>query len=305
MGFKGPRVQGVKGSDPGTLEPWNPRSLSLAALAANPELRAFRPSRSLGQSFLVSARIADALVAGLDIEPGDTVLEIGPGKGVLTRRLVEQAQRVVAVEIDRRLVQRLKEELGARPNLELVQQDFLTYRMEPERPVKVIGNLPYSVSSQILFRLLDLRHHWVRAVLTTQREFAQRVLGSPGTKHYAPLSVFFERVCVREKLFNIPAASFRPRPAIVSTAFCLRVREEPLFEVANEAFFRTVVKACFSQRRKTLLNSLASGLGGDKMRVRRLIEAAGVEPAVRAEKLRPDDFGRLASVFARLQAGPG
>jgi len=260
----------------------------------------FRPSRALGQSFLISDRVADTLVAALDIRSDDTVLEIGPGRGILTGRLVDQARRVVAVEIDRRLVEFLRRRFALNANLEIVHDDFLRYDFSKLGPVKVAGNLPYSVSSQMLFRLLDCLESWTRAVLTCQREFANRVLGQAGTKAYGALSVFFERACRREKLISIPPSSFRPKPRVVSTALRLQRRAEPLFPVEDEELFRKVVKACFSQRRKTLVNNLAHGLSLVKPVAGRLLEMAEISPGVRAEMLRPLEFYRLYLAFGRL-----
>ncbi|OYD16303.1 ribosomal RNA small subunit methyltransferase A [candidate division WOR-3 bacterium JGI_Cruoil_03_51_56] len=245
----------------------------------------FRPRRSLGQSFLIHKPTADLLVAALNLKSGDTVLEIGPGKGILTRRLVEKAGRVVAVEIDERLVRQLQSELGCHPGFELVHLDFMAYNMKPLGCVKVIGNLPYSISSQILFRLLDSVNVWEMAVLTAQREFARRVLAGPGTKAYGALSVFLERVCKREKLFDIPPLHFRPRPDVVSTSFRLTKRQEPLFTFNDEVFFKRVVKAGFRQRRKTLANNLSAELGLKKEDVDNLLAECGIDVRARAESL--------------------
>ncbi len=253
----------------------------------------FRVRRSLGQSFLKSTSTARALVGALGVEPGDTVLEIGPGKGALTVDLLRRAGRVVAVELDGRLVEHLRESLGRQERLELVLGDIMEYEPGPGPDLKVIGNLPYNISSQILFRLLDRVGVWSRAVLTTQREFAARVLGTPGSKAFSALSVFLERVCVREKLFNIPPGEFRPRPAVVSTAFRLTRRGRPLFEVEDEPLFRSVVKAAFAQRRKTLTNNLVGVLGLDRETCRRVLAESGVNGRDRAEVLSPGDFHRL------------
>jgi len=257
-----------------------------------------RPRKALGQSFLTCEAIADALVAALRVAPADTVLEIGPGKGILTRRLVRQAHRVIAVEIDRRLVQGLRQELAAWSNLELVHGDFLRYELGQHRGLKVIGNLPYNLSSQMLLRLLSFAPAWERAVLTTQREFAQRVLGVPGTKAYGALTVFCDRLVEKQKLFNIPARQFKPRPAVVSTAFILTRRSPPLFELSDEGLFRRVVKACFAQRRKMLVNNLSAEFHLTKELAGQLLVRAGVAPAARAESLPAERFYVLTRLLA-------
>lgn len=266
-------------------------------------MRHLYPRRGLGQSFLTYEPVADALVEALGICPSDTVLEVGPGKGMLTRRLVAPAGRVVAVEIDERLAEGLRTELGACGNLEVVHADFMKFdlgALAPAAPVgqcrhlKVLGNLPYNLSSQILFKLLESLDAWDVAVLTTQREFAYRVVAVPGSKAYGALSVFFDRLTLRERLFNIPPESFKPRPNVVSTSFRLTRREQPLYAVPDEALFRRVVKACFVQRRKTIANNLVAGLELTREAVVTHLERAGIDPSARAETLSGEQFKRLA-----------
>jgi 16S rRNA (adenine1518-N6/adenine1519-N6)-dimethyltransferase len=270
----------------GTPDPWDPL------------LKHLYPRRGLGQSFLTHEPVADALVDELGLCPTDTVLEVGPGKGMLTRRLVAMAGRVVAVEIDERLAEGLRVELGACGNMEVVQADFMEFELEPFRHLKVIGNLPYNLSSQILFKLLGALEAWDVAVLTTQREFAYRVAASPGSKAYGALSVFFDRLTIRERLFNIGPENFKPRPDVVSTSFRLTRRERPLFDVSNEDVFRRVVKVCFAQRRKTIANNLVAGLDLSREAVVTHLELAGIEPTARAETLSGEQFKRLADALS-------
>jgi 16S rRNA (adenine1518-N6/adenine1519-N6)-dimethyltransferase len=262
----------------------------------------FRARKSLGQSFLVHAPTAGRLVGALDLEPGDRVLEIGPGKGALTRVLVRHGARVTAVELDRRLVQLLREQFPPE-RLDVVEGDFLEYEMASGKPVKVIGNLPYNVSSQVLFRLLEFRERWSSAVLTTQREFADRVLAVPGTKAFGAISVFTEVACQRTRLFNIPAVRFKPKPAVVSTSFRLDRRPEPLVRPSDPDLFRRMVKTAFAQRRKTLVNNLRSGFGLDKDAACGLLESCGVPVQARAEKVDVVTFGALADRLAELLSG--
>jgi 16S rRNA (adenine1518-N6/adenine1519-N6)-dimethyltransferase len=261
-------------------------------------VRHLYPRRGLGQSFLTYEPVADALVEALGPCSTDTVLEVGPGKGMLTRRLVAMAGRVIAVEIDERLAEGLRTELGACGNLEVVQADFMKFDLGPYRHLKVLGNLPYNLSSQILFKLLESLDAWDVAVLTTQREFAYRVVAAPGSKAYGALSVFFDRLTIRERLFNIPPESFKPRPDVISTSFRLTRREQPLYAVPDEAVFRRVVKTCFAQRRKTIANNLVAGLGLKRDAVVGLLKLAEVDPAARAEVLSGEQFRQLADALA-------
>lgn len=264
-------------------------------------MRHIRPRKALGQAFLTYAPVADALVDALGVTRQDTVLEIGPGKGILTCRLLEQAGRVTAVELDSRLVDGLRMELGATGSLDLVHGDFMEFDLSRLSGLLVMGNLPYNLSSQMLFRLLDNLQAWDRAVLTTQREFALRLLAEPGGKEYGALTVFFDRLTRRERLFNIQPECFKPHPDVVSTAFRLTRRPAPAYDVPDPAQFRRVVKACFVQRRKTIANNLVAGLGFDKPRVHDILEAAGIQPTVRSETLSGEEFRRLADAAGAIQ----
>ncbi|MEO0073241.1 MAG: rRNA adenine dimethyltransferase family protein, partial [candidate division WOR-3 bacterium] len=181
--------------------------------------------------------------------------------------------------------------------IEIVTADFLTFDLSKFSGIKVIGNLPYSLSSQILLRLIDFSSSWQLAVLTTQREFAQRILARPGSKTYGAITVLCSVRVTAESLFNLPPKWFSPRPAVVSTAFRLKVREQPLFGCSDPDRFRRVVKAAFGQRRKTLLNSLSSGLGIDKNVISRVLLQQGVNLDARAETLTPEQFHLLSDAL--------
>jgi len=260
-------------------------------------VRHLYPRRGLGQSFLTYEPVADALVEALGVCPTDTVLDVGSGKGVLTKRLVAMAGKVIAVEIDERLAEGLRAELGGCGNLEVFHADFMGFDLGPYRHLKVLGNLPYNLSSQILFKLLESLEAWDVAVLTTQREFAYRVVAVPGSKAYGALSVFFDRLTIRERLFNIAPESFKPRPDVVSTSFRLTRREVPLYEVPDEALFRRMVKVCFAQRRKTIANNLVAGLRLTRDAVVVLLKQAGIDPAARAETVSGEQFKGLADAL--------
>lgn len=259
--------------------------------------RVGRAAKALGQVFLTFAPAARRLVAALDLQSEDLVLEIGPGTGVLTKRLLQTGCQVIAVEVDAQLAQVLRCQFGSE-RVEIVTADFLKFDISRFSGLKVIGNLPYNLSSQIVFRLLEFPGVWQIAVLTTQREFAQRVLAAPGSKAYGALTVFCSMLVTGERLFNLPPQWFRPQPTVVSTAFRLRVRERPLFQPRDPDRFRQVVLAAFCQRRKTLLNSLSSGLGIDKRAIARLLSDVGINPDARAETLRPEQFYMLSEVLA-------
>lgn len=248
--------------------------------------------------------MAEALVAALAPSPDDVVLEIGPGKGILTKKLVSTAARVIAVEIDQRLAAGLRSELGGWANLEVVQGDFMDFDLTRYQRLKVMGNLPYNLSSQVLFRLLDFLNTWDTAVLTLQREFARRVTASPGTKAYGAISVFLDRLTIRERLFNLEPRCFKPRPDVVSTSLRLTRRGQPLFPVQDETWFRRVVKLCFAQRRKTVANNLVAGLGLEREAILKLLAQTRIPATDRAENLTGEQFRLLADSLAEPGRNP-
>lgn len=236
---------------------------------------------------------ADALVRALNPGRDEVVLEIGPGKGILTSLLVKRCRRVVAVEIDVRLVSHLRQRFAGDAGLEIVHADILDYDLDSLGPCRIIGNLPYNVSSQVVFQLIDGRRFWSSAVLTVQREFAQRMVAAPGSRAYGAVSILLESVCERERLFDISPTQFRPRPRVISTAVRLLNRQDSLVEPGAEDGFRRLVKAAFGQRRKTLVNNLAAGLRIDKVAAKGVLLDAGIGARARAEELSIADFARL------------
>lgn len=265
-----------------------------------PQEHAAPPAKkSLGQHFLTDSAFADRIVEAAELTPADTVLEIGPGPGVLTRRLIARAGRVVAVEIDERFVQLLTEELGGAPSLSILHRDIL--EVDPGSIVaaegdpvryKVVANLPYYITSPILRHLLEAQDPPSSAVLMVQREVAERICARPGDMSILAVSVQFyatPSIC-----FTLPPGAFRPPPNVESAVIHLAVREQPaVANMAAKDFFR-VVRAGFGQKRKQLLNSLSAGLALDRARTGSLLAEAGVDPARRAETLSLDEWGELA-----------
>lgn len=254
----------------------------------------FRPKKKLGQAFLTFEPIADRLVDALNLTAEDEVLEIGAGKGILTERLIKRAKYVYAVEIDKRLVLMLKERLIGAKNIEIIHQDILQFDFTRFKQLKIIGNIPYSISSPLLFLLVKHRTIWRQAVLTLQKEFAARLLAQPGIKEYGAITVLLNLHLEARKLFSIPPGFFKPKPEIFSTALWLKVRERPLFQISNEEFFTSVVKASFNQRRKTLLNNLYASLGIDKIKLKKIGDKIGIDMTRRAETLTLAEFVLLA-----------
>lgn len=255
-----------------------------------------RPRKSLGQHFLVDARVAERQVAHAQVGPADVVLEIGPGLGILTARLAIQAKRVVAIETDRRLVAHLRD---AVPEAEIVEGDAL----EVEWPAfdAMVSNLPYRISSPLTFKLLD--HRFDRAILMYQREFAKRMVARPGTPDYSRLTVGVYRRAACEILERVPRNAFHPQPRVDSAIVRLRPRPPP-FVVADPALYDEVVAALFEQRRKTIENGLRLAWPSLESRLGPLER---VLPALRfrrqrIEELRPEDIASLVDSMLRAKA---
>jgi 16S rRNA (adenine1518-N6/adenine1519-N6)-dimethyltransferase len=272
------------------------RAPSPQALLARYGLQA---KKSWGQNFLVDRGAQARIVAAAGLTADDVALEIGAGLGALTAHLVAQAGRVIAVERDPDMVQVLRGELGAQANLEIRAMDALEIDFAAEgRPLVVVGNLPYQITTPLLFAITDgaARGRAVmRAVLMVQREFAERVVAGPGSKIYGRLSVMVQQQAAAEILFHVPAGAFHPRPAVTSTVFRLVPRAQPLAPVRDEALFAAVVRAAFSTRRKMLRRALAPAFGEATARA---LARAEIDETRRAEELAVAEFARLADALA-------
>lgn len=251
------------------------------------------PKKSLGQNFLVDAGAASMIIDAARLTKDDAVVEIGPGHGVLTRGLAERAGSVTAVELDDRLYAKLVREMAGVPNLEIVLGDALKFSFDqlPGR-VKVVANLPYYISTPIITRLIDARDRVSLMVLMLQKEVAERISAPPGGKQYGYLSVMVQLYARAETLFTVPASSFYPAPKVDSAVLRLELLEEPAAHCRDYALFEKVVSAAFSQRRKTLANSLkSSGIVNPDAIPR--IKDTGIDPTRRAETLSVAEFAVL------------
>ncbi len=218
-----------------------------------------RPRASLGQNFLRDRNTAHKIVAALGPGPADTVLEIGPGEGALTFELASLAGRLVIVDVDERVIARMQEAFAGK-QVEIVYADVLKLNLtalaEKAGRLKIAGNIPYNITTPILFHLLDHRAAFTESVLLMQREVARRLAAGPRTKDYGILSVFVQLFADVELLFDVPPTVFYPQPKVTSSLIRLRPLAEPRYPMKDEAFFRSLVRAVFGKRRKTLRNSL-------------------------------------------------
>jgi 16S rRNA (adenine1518-N6/adenine1519-N6)-dimethyltransferase len=256
-----------------------------------------RPRRSLSQNFLTDPVALDAIVEAAELQPGDRVVEVGPGLGVLTRRLLAAGASVLAVELDARLADWLRRELGNVPGFELIEADALTLRPEglfPGQPFKVVANIPYHITSPLLHAFLEGERPPELTVLLVQLEVAERVAAPPGQMSY--LSVFAQNVAHAEVVGRVPAASFEPAPTVDSAVLRLRRRADPTVPPGpdREPFYR-VVQAGFRQRRKQVHNGLSRELPVERGAVDAALDGCGVDGERRPQTLTVEEWACLAA----------
>ena len=254
-----------------------------------------RPHKGLGQNFLQDPIALDKIVAAAEIQSTDTVLEIGPGLGSLTRYLAASAREVVAVELDQHLLPPLKTVLTPYQNVRLIHGDILKLSPDDliqEQDYVVAANIPYYITSAVIRHLLESRHKPRRIVLTIQKEVAQRICEKPGDMSLMALSV---QVYGRPHIVaHIPASAFFPSPNVDSSVLVIDIYPTPLVPHEYLETFFKLIKAGFSQKRKTLRNSLSAGLAIAPASAAELLEGAGIDPQRRAETLSIDEWERLA-----------
>lgn len=223
--------------------------------------------------------------------PTDLVVEIGPGPGKMTRMISERAAKVIAIELDEYLYEKLKKDFAGYENLELVHGDALDYLYENLPVFSVVANIPYYITTPIIFRLLDSKKNLKAITLTIQKEVAERIVAKPGGKDYGVLSIMVQYHARPRLEFIIPKEAFRPAPKVDSAVVHIEILDKPSVEVTDEKIFSKVVKTAFSQRRKMLSNSLKS-LGRD---VKEWLGEVGIDPERRPETLSIEEFAKLAN----------
>jgi 16S rRNA (adenine1518-N6/adenine1519-N6)-dimethyltransferase len=258
-----------------------------------------QPRKRFGQNFLHDPGTIRRLLAAIRPRPGERLVEIGPGQGAITQGLLEQAGALDAIELDRDLIEPLRERLGGLGDLRLHNADALRFDLCCLAPapasLRLIGNLPYNLSTPLLFRFLDQADCILDMHLMLQREVVERIAADPGTKDYGRLSVMVQTWCEAECLFRIGPGAFNPAPKVESAFLRLRPRRPLPHPLADRSGHARLVAAAFSQRRKTLRNSLA-GLADAQA-----FAAAGIDPGLRAENLSVADFIRLANTIGDQQ----
>ena len=257
------------------------------------------PNKRLGQHFLIDPNIVRKIVAAAELTPGDTIVEVGPGRGILTDALSHAARRVIAIEIDPELCGLLHTSHTHWKNVDVVCADALTHPFEtlPSGAV-VVANLPYYISTPLLFKFLEHRRRFPRLVLMLQNEVAERLIAEAGEVDYGVLSVMIQYAADVRKAFKVSPNCFRPRPEVGSAVVVLNPRPTALLPPREEPGFARLVKAAFAHRRKTLVNSLRDE-GYDASIVTETVASMNLLPAIRAESLTLEHFMELSSRLTR------
>lgn len=266
----------------------------------------FRFQKKYGQNFLIDTRVLERIIAAAEITKEDCVLEIGPGIGTMTQYLAEAAGEVVAVEIDAALIPILEDTLSAYDNVTVIHGDILKVdvndivrKKNAGRPVKVVANLPYYITTPIIMGLFEQHVPLQSITVMVQKEVADRMQVGPGTKDYGALSLAVQYYARPEIVANVPPNCFIPRPNVGSAVIRLTRYEEPPVQVADEGKLFALIRAAFNQRRKTLVNSLnnAAGLQLDKERVAGALEQMGLPATIRGEALTLEQFAQLSDLL--------
>ena len=266
----------------------------------------FNFQKKFGQNFLIEPGVLETIVEAAEIGEEDCVLEIGPGIGTMTQYLAEQAGEVIAVEIDKALIPILKDTLSTYTNVTVINADILKLDVEElvrekngGKPVKVVANLPYYITTPIIMQLFESHVPLESITIMVQTEVAERMQVGPGTKDYGALSLAVQYYSRPEIVTHVPPSCFMPRPNVGSTVIRLNRYEKPPVETADEEFMFRLIRASFNQRRKTLVNGLsnASGLNLTKEEVTDALEKMGLPATIRGETFTLEQFARLGSLL--------
>lgn len=262
----------------------------------------FHFSKRYGQNFLTDGNIIEKILDGANIQKEDYILEIGPGIGTMTQYLCERSKHVLAVEIDQKLIPILYDTLGDYSNKSILNEDVLKIDLKEElkkisdKPFKVIANLPYYITSEIIMNLLEKDLPIESITVMVQKEVAERMVAPPGKKDYGALSVAVQFYSKPEIVTIVPKTVFIPQPKVESAVIHLRILEEAPVKAPKEAFFK-VVKASFSMRRKTLLNCLSNGLNMPKESVIEILDKCSIDGKRRGETLSLEEFAKIATML--------
>ena len=268
-----------------------------------------RYKHGLGQNFIYDEALLEELVRLSGVGPEDDVLEIGPGSGSMTKYLCQAAHHVLSLELDERLLPMIRAFLAPYPNFELHQGDAMTVNLPQltaglRQPFSVVANIPYYITTPLMNLLLGSGLPLKRLALMVQKEVADKILASPGEEAYGPLAVRCQYYCEPALAMEVPAACFTPVPKVDSAFVLMPLRDKPLVDVADEKTFFRVAGAAFAMRRKTMVNNLCSAFRLEREAACEALEACGLDPRVRGERLSLDEFARLSNLLAAKEEQP-
>lgn len=270
----------------------------------------FAFQKKFGQNFLIDSNVLESIIRGAEITKDDFVLEIGPGIGTMTQYLCEVARQVVAVEIDKMLIPILEDTLSEYDNVEVINQDVLKVDIKSlaeeknnGKPIKVVANLPYYITTPIIMGLFESGVPIDSITIMVQKEVADRMQTGPGSKDYGALSLAVQYYATAKVILNVSATCFMPRPNVDSAVIKLTRHKEPTVNVADEKLMFKIIRASFNQRRKTLVNGLKNSpeLSFSKEQIVKAIERIGKPETIRGEALTLEEFAELANAFTELK----
>lgn len=262
-------------------------------------------NKSLGQNFLVDDNVIENIVESANIAKDDLVIEIGPGLGTLTARLLEKAKKVIAIELDNRMINILNDRFSLYENFELINEDVLKVDLRKlisenkAQKVKVVANLPYYITTPIIMKLLEDKLEIESITVMIQKEVAKRLTAKPGDKLSGAITYSVNYYCEPEEVVTVPNSSFIPEPEVESEVIKLKLRKEPPVQIKNEEIFFKLIKASFMQRRKTLINGITNSEIMEKEEFRELLKKVGLNENVRGESLSMQDFANIANEMSK------
>ena len=267
-----------------------------------------KANKRLGQNFLINDNVIENIVKAAEVTEDDLIIEIGPGLGTLTSKLLEKAGKVIAVELDENMIKILEDRFKLYKNFYLINEDILKIDLKELiasnlnnlKKVKIVANLPYYITTPIIMKLLEDKLAIDSITVMVQKEVADRITARPGDKLSGAITYSVNYYAETEKVILVGKESFIPSPEVDSEVIKLNIRKEPPVNVENEEIFFKLIKASFMQRRKTLQNALTnSGIVADKEAIRKIFDKMKLKPDIRGEKLTIEEFARLANLIAK------
>lgn len=264
-------------------------------------------SKSLGQNFLINDEIIEKIVESANISNEDLIIEIGPGLGTLTKRLLQKAKKVIAIELDKRMISILQERFSLYDNFKLINDDILKVNLneiiqneKDIKEVKIVANLPYYITTPIIMKLLEDKLALKSITVMVQKEVAKRVTAKPGSKQVGAITYAVNYYCNPEEIVLVPNSSFIPKPEVESEVIKLNLRNSPPVKIKSEDVFFKLIKTSFMQRRKTLVNGITNSGLMSKEEIKRLLQKVNLPENVRGEVLTMEDFAKLTNEYISI-----